>query len=59
MLKVLYGLEVLQIEQLTFQQAEKVFNHSIVQTVTFSAHALVDSLFLSIAWYCLCWYCQP
>ena len=40
MLKVLYGLEVLQIEQLTFQQAEKVFNHSIVQTVAFSAHAL-------------------
>ena len=46
MLKVLYGLEVLQTEQLTFQQAEKVFNHGIIQTVAFSAHALVDSLFL-------------
>ena len=43
---MLYGLEVLQIEQLTFQQAEKVFNHCIFQTVAFSAHALVDSLFL-------------
>jgi len=34
---MLHGLEILQIEQLVFQQTKEVFNDSIVQTISFSA----------------------
>ena len=43
--EVLHGTEFLQIQQLTFEQPEEVFYYSIVQTVSFSAHALPDALF--------------
>ena len=36
-------IEFLQIEQFTFKQTEEVFHDSIVQTVTFPAHALPDA----------------
>ena len=42
--EVLHGLELLQIKQLAFKQAEKVFSYRVVQTVSFPAHALPDSL---------------
>ena len=42
-LEVLHRLKRLQIQQLTFEQAEEVFNHGIVQTVALSAHALVNA----------------
>ena len=41
-----HGAELLQIQQLTFEQPEEIFYHSIVQTVPFPAHALLDA-FLS------------
>ena len=44
LLEVLHGLKFLQIQQFTLEQAEKVFNYSIVQTVSLSAHALPDAL---------------
>ena len=40
---MLHGLELLQIKQLAFKQAEKVFSYRVVQTVSFPAHALPDS----------------
>ena len=40
----LNGLELLQIQQLTFEQSEEIFYHSIVQTVSLAAHALSDTL---------------
>ena len=45
LLEVLHGLELLQIQQLTFEQSEEIFYHSIVQTVSLAAHALSDTLF--------------
>ena len=57
--EALHGLELLQIKQFTFQQAEEVFRHRIVQAVPFAAHACRMPFALSILWYCLCWYCQP
>ena len=45
LLEVLHGSKFLQIQQFTLEQAEKVFNYSIVQTVSFPAHALPDALF--------------
>ena len=44
LLEVLHGTELLQIQQLTFEQPEEIFYHSIVQTVPFPAHALSDAL---------------
>ena len=41
----LNGLELLQIQQLTFEQPEEIFYHGIVQTVSLAAHALPDTLF--------------
>ena len=42
--EVFHRLKFLQVEQLAFQQAKEVFNHCIVQTVFFAAHALLDTL---------------
>ena len=42
-LEVLHRLKLLQIQQLTFEQAEEIFNHGIVQTVSPSTHALVNA----------------
>ena len=39
-----HGAELLQIQQLTFEQPEEIFYHSIVQTVSLAAHALSDTL---------------
>ena len=39
-----HGAELLQIQQLTFEQPEEIFYHSIVQTVSLAAHALSDPL---------------
>ena len=41
-----HRFKLLQIQQLTFKQPEKVFNDRIIQTVAFTAHALPDILFL-------------
>ena len=41
---MLHGLELLQIQQLAFKQAEKVFSYRVVQAVSFPAHALPDPL---------------
>ena len=41
--EVLHRLEFLQIQKFTFKQAEEVFYYSIVQTVTFPAHALLNA----------------
>ena len=43
---MLHGTEFLQIQWFTFEQPEEVFYHSIVQTVSFSAHTLPDALFV-------------
>ena len=40
--EVLHGVELLQIQQLTFEQPKEIFYHSIVQTVSLSTHALQD-----------------
>lgn len=40
---MLHGLELLQIKQFTFQQAEEVLCHCIVQAVPFAAHTLPDA----------------
>ena len=45
LLEVLYGLELLQIQQLTFEHSEEILYHGIVQTVSLAAHALPDTLF--------------
>ena len=39
----LNGLELLQIQQLTFEQPEEIFYHGIVQTVSLAAHALANT----------------
>ena len=39
-----HGAELLQIQQLTFEQPEEVFYHCVVQTVPLAAHALPDAL---------------
>ena len=44
--EVIHRLELLQIQKFTFKQAEEVFYYSIVQTVTFSTHALLDAFLL-------------
>ena len=44
LLEVLHGLKFLQIQQFTLEQPEEIFYHSIVQTVSLSAHALPDAL---------------
>ena len=41
--EVFHGAELLQIQQLTFEQPEKIFYHSIVQTVSLAAHALANT----------------
>ena len=41
--EVFHGLELLQIQQLTFEQPEEIFYHSIVQTVSLAAHALANT----------------
>ena len=38
--EVFHRIKFLQIEQFTFEQTKEVFYHSIVQTITFPAHAL-------------------
>ena len=45
LLEVLYGLELLQIQQLTFEHSEEILYHGIVQTVSLAAQALPDTLF--------------
>ena len=45
-LKVFHGCKFLQIEQLALEQAEEVFDHGTVQTVSFPAHALPDAFLL-------------
>ncbi len=40
---MLHGLELLQIQQLAFKQAEEVLCHCIVQTVSFATHTLPDA----------------
>ena len=42
--EVFQRIEFLQIQQLTLQQAKEVFHDSIIQTVTFAAHALPDAI---------------
>ena len=44
--EVIHRLELLQIQKFTFKQAKEVFYYSIVQTVTFPAHALPDAFLL-------------
>ncbi len=43
-LEVLHRLEVLQVEKFRFEDAEEIFYDSIVQTVPFTAYALLDAL---------------
>ena len=38
-----HGAKLLQIQQLTFEQPEEIFYHSIVQTVSLAAHALANT----------------
>ena len=40
---MLHGFKLLQIKEFTLEQAEEVFHHSIIQTVTLSAHALPNA----------------
>ena len=40
---MLHGVELLQIQQLTFEQPEEILYHRIVQTVTLAAHALANT----------------
>ena len=42
-MEVLHRVELLQIKQFTFQQAEKVFCHRIVQAIPFATHTLSDA----------------
>ena len=44
LLEVFHGAELLQIQQLTFEQSEEILYHGVVQTVSFPAHALSDAL---------------
>ena len=44
LLEVFHRIEVLKIEQFALQKPEEVFHHSIIQTVTFSAHTLNDTV---------------
>ena len=46
LLEVFHGLKLLQIQQLTLKQPKEVLNHSIVQTVSLAAHALLNTLLL-------------
>ncbi len=43
LLEVFHRLELLQIEQFTFQQAKEVFYYLIIQAVSFAAHTLLDA----------------
>ena len=45
-LEVFHGLKFLQVQQFALEQSKEIFYHSIVQTVPFPAHALLDA-FLS------------
>ena len=40
-----HRFEFLEVQQLTFEQSEEIFYHSIVQTVSLAAHTLSDTLF--------------
>ena len=44
LLEVCHRLEFLKIKQFTLEQAEEVFDHSIIQTIALSAHALNDTV---------------
>ncbi len=57
--KMFHRFKLLQIQQRTFKQSEKVINDRIVQTVAFTAHGLPDILFLEHPLVLLIWYCQP
>ena len=46
LLKVFHGLKFLQVQQFALERPKEIFYHSIVQTVPFPAHALLDA-FLS------------
>ncbi len=46
MFEVFHRMELLQVEQLTFEQAKEVFCDCIVQAVSFSAHTLPDTFCL-------------
>ena len=46
LLEVFHGLKFLQVQQFALEQPKEIFYHSIVQTVPFPAHALLDA-FLS------------
>ena len=41
---MLHRFELLQIQQLAFEHSKEVFDHSIVKTISFAAHALSDAL---------------
>ena len=43
MLEMLHRLKFLQIEEFTLEQTEEILNDSIVQAVSFTAHALPDT----------------
>jgi len=40
---MLHVFKNLQVQQLAFEQAKQAFNHSVVKTVPFAAHALANS----------------
>lgn len=44
-LEVLHRLKFLQVKELTFEQAKEIFNDSVIQTVAFPAHTLLDTSF--------------
>ena len=44
-LEMLHGMKILQIQQIAPDQPKEILNHSVVQTVAFSTHALPDALF--------------
>ena len=45
LLEMLHGLKLLQIKQLVLEQSKEIFNHGVVQAVSFPTHALSDALF--------------
>ena len=46
LLEVFHGLKFLQVQQFALEQPKEIFYHSIIQTISLSAHALPDA-FLS------------
>ena len=44
LLEMLHGVKFLRIQQLALEKPKEILNHSIVQAVALSAHALPDAL---------------